>query len=216
MTNLTKAVVESLLNYDPETGLFTWRVDRPPRGKAGQLAGYENGSGYIKISLGGKREYAHRLAVLLMTGTMPVKGEVVDHINGAKHDNRWSNIRVVTQRENGANAVYAKNVRQRDSGKWEARFGHVNLGRCDTREDARALAAAARRAAARVDPFAAREASAPVGTPIKKWSYSRSNFGGKTLNAVARENGVKQNELYRLVVYRGMPLAEAISTIKGR
>lgn len=95
---ITAGEARALLAYDPETGALTWRVDRPPRAKSGAAAGYDAGHGYRKVSIGGRRYYAHRIAVLLVTGDWPTG--VVDHLNGLRSDNRWCNLRVVTQREN--------------------------------------------------------------------------------------------------------------------
>jgi len=89
-----------LLNYDPETGLFRWKT-KSGRQAVGSIAGSKHNLGYISISINKKRYYAHRLAFLCMTGKFPEN--VVDHINGIKDDNRWSNLLACTQSKNMEN-----------------------------------------------------------------------------------------------------------------
>jgi hypothetical protein len=102
---LTQEELRRILDYNPDTGEFTWRectcglgdnVHR--RGKAGS----KNGQGYVLIKILGKLYPAHRLAFLYMTGNMPNK--MVDHINRKKDDNRWCNLREATPQQNAANA----------------------------------------------------------------------------------------------------------------
>ena len=85
MNDLTRDEVAALLTYDPETGVFRWKVDRGQRVKVGDIAGTEF-NGYRRIRIKGRAFKAHRLAFLLMTGAMP--SDQVDHINGQKDDNR--------------------------------------------------------------------------------------------------------------------------------
>ena len=90
--------MRDLINYDPETGILTWKV-RQGRAQAGQTAGTTRHDGYITIKVNGKKRYAHRLAWYLVTGSWP-KGEI-DHINHDTSDNRWENLRDVSKAENG-------------------------------------------------------------------------------------------------------------------
>lgn len=86
--------LKSLLDYDPETGVFTHR-ERPGRPRwnqtfAGKPAGGPTGSGdYCRIGLNGKRYLAHRLAWLYVYGELP---EEVGHTNGDRSDNRIANL----------------------------------------------------------------------------------------------------------------------------
>lgn len=91
---ISQALLKSQLSYDPDTGAFT-------RLKSGTKAGFDNGQGYVCISIEQAQYRAHRLAVLYMTGEWPVAE--VDHINGIRSDNRWENLRQVSGRENTQN-----------------------------------------------------------------------------------------------------------------
>lgn len=94
--------LRELLNYDPATGLFRWRVTRcNGKVKAGTVAGAVNNNGYVTIGIDGKTRSAHRLAFLYMEGAMPPAE--VDHINGDRADNRWCNLRHATRSQNQAN-----------------------------------------------------------------------------------------------------------------
>jgi hypothetical protein len=91
--NLTQTRVQELLHYDPETGVFTWKVNRRGTARAGSVAGRLHLTGYREIRIDRQRHKAHRLAWLYVHGEWP-DGQV-DHINGVRHDNRISNLRVV-------------------------------------------------------------------------------------------------------------------------
>lgn len=99
--------IADLLNYNPVSGIFTWIVNRCGKAKMGHRAGSLNGNGYVYITVMRKRFPAHRLAFLLMTGELPA-GEI-DHINRIRHDNRWSNLRRASSRENKMNAGISRN-----------------------------------------------------------------------------------------------------------
>lgn len=137
------AKLRECLSYDPETGAFTWLKSR-----GGRLAGTP--AGHIK-DFGGQRQYlmirfndrllmAHRLAYALMTGELAPR--MLDHRNCNSLDNRWSNLRPATPRQNAQNTRKRSDNRSGEkgvswcgfTGKWVARIRtpdgpYRNLGR---------------------------------------------------------------------------------------
>lgn len=99
---LTAEVLRSVLNYDPETGIFTWKIRPAFRTKIGSVAGYQMTKGYWMIGVKGTYYVAHRLAWLYVNGKWPA--DQIDHINGVKSDNRIVNLRQATNSQNHANA----------------------------------------------------------------------------------------------------------------
>jgi hypothetical protein len=97
----TQERLKKLLSYDPETGEFTRLLALCNKVKIGEAAGGKHHSGYVHIRVDGHKYMAHRLAFLYMKGEFP-KGDC-DHINGARDDNRWINLRDVTRSENRQN-----------------------------------------------------------------------------------------------------------------
>lgn len=89
--------LKELLDYDPETGLFSQKTPSRITTKAWTTTG----KGYIRIRIYGKQYRAHRLAWLYVNGYWP--SNYIDHINGIRSDNRISNLRDVTNRQNHQN-----------------------------------------------------------------------------------------------------------------
>lgn len=102
-TDLTAQRLRELLDYNPETGVFTWRVDvgRWGRIKAGTATGSPDAFGHLRIQVDGTLYYSHRLAWLYMTGTWPENE--VDHRDTVPHNNKWINLRDKTHRVNTEN-----------------------------------------------------------------------------------------------------------------
>lgn len=107
--------LRELFHYNPEVGVFIWRVDggRWGRIKAGTIAGCTDGSGYRVIGVDGRLYRAHRLAWLYVHGQWPVYD--IDHRNGDKSDNRLDNLRDATKFLNMQNLRRAK-VSNKSSG----------------------------------------------------------------------------------------------------
>lgn len=97
----TQDYLKYLFTYEPETGLFRWRVKHTYKVVIGRVAGGKNADGYIMIGFDKLTFYAHRLAHIYMTGSCPPK---VDHDDNVKWNNAWENIRPATTSENAINA----------------------------------------------------------------------------------------------------------------
>ena len=94
---------KELFDYDPDTGLLTWKV-RPgacSKVKIGDVAGSPHKDGYIRVTYKRKMYMGHRLAWLLTTKAWPLNQ--IDHINGIPDDNRLRNLREATRGENDQN-----------------------------------------------------------------------------------------------------------------
>lgn len=103
--DLIAAYCRAHYTYDPESGLVHNR-------KTGKSIGRIHHQGYITILIPALRcthhnIELHRIAYLLQVGTWPPAE--IDHRNGHRSDNAWTNLRPATRAQNAANA------KQRDS-----------------------------------------------------------------------------------------------------
>jgi hypothetical protein len=155
--SITAEYVRSILDYDSETGIFTWKRRPVSHFKNerymkywhtrcyGKPVEYKHGDGYLQLSIDGKQYLAHRIVFLIMTGDIPKE---IDHINNIKTDNRWENLRAVNRTQNNWNRYVRKDsssgikgvVFHPNSKKWRAqiRLGEKtkHIGLFHTKEEA--------------------------------------------------------------------------------
>lgn len=154
MNALTLEQVRELLDYDPNTGLLTWRKTRTGTARSGTVAGTPNLHGYVVVRIYKRHYQAHRLAWLLSTGAWPT--QMIDHIDGIRTNNRISNLRDVSRTTNLENRHRAQaNSRSGLLGvcqygnSWAANIRvkgkQLYLGRFDTPEAAHAAYLSAKR-----------------------------------------------------------------------
>lgn len=122
---LTQDFLNSILDYNPETGILTWK-NRPEdqfkskrdcmawnTQRAGKSAGCMDAHGYLIFAINNKLYKAHRIAWIMHHGFTPDK---VDHINGVRNDNRIVNLRDATDEQNARNMKLKKNNKSGVSG----------------------------------------------------------------------------------------------------
>lgn len=144
---ITQSRLRELLHYDPDTGAFRrlplpisrFKCLRDYNSWNARFCGREAGSDsvdgcrvYRQISIDGARYQAHRLAWLYIYGELP--NDQIDHIDGNGSNNRISNLRDVTNRENGRNQrLYTTNTSgvvgvsfYKSRGKWCAKISTIS------------------------------------------------------------------------------------------
>lgn len=142
---LTQERLKELLDYDPETGVFTRKKGVKGANK-GDIAGCLNKSvGYWMIGIDKENYRAHRLAFLFMEGYLPENQ--IDHIDRNRINNKWNNLREVSQSCNARNSNVASNNKSGVKGvcwdssrkKWRVEIKvprKINIGRFDNFIDA--------------------------------------------------------------------------------
>lgn len=127
---LTQERLKELLDYNPDTGIFSYIKSRGNQMIPGDTAGYVHEGGYVVLIIDGKKYRAHRLAFLYMDGDCLDGNIDVDHINRIRNDNRWLNLRKASRVENRRNSKINKNNtsgfkgvrwrKRKNGGTWEA------------------------------------------------------------------------------------------------
>lgn len=118
--DITHSRLKQLLDYDPETGVFTWLDDRNC-GVKHKVAGSLSNQGYITMSIDGNHYSAHRVAIFYMTGIWP---KIVDHINCIRNDNRYINLREIDHKTN---------IRNRAGPNRNGSIGMLGVSKCRNR-----------------------------------------------------------------------------------
>lgn len=117
--------LREILDYNPETGDFTWKIQLSSKTTIGKVAGSIKESGYIYIRINGQDYLAHKLAWFYMHG----EWIRIDHKNSHGSANWLSNLRPATSQENNRNSTVhfnsisgIKGVYQIPSGSYCARI----------------------------------------------------------------------------------------------
>ena len=139
-------VLDELLKYDPETGVFTWKKFRGNTAKAGSIVNNLTSSGYKMVCINGRQYQAHRIAYKMFYKCDP--DGILDHIDGDTTNNRIFNLRVASAKQNQGNSKMPchntsglKGVTwSKKSNKWAAQINKggnkIWLGVYDDKHDA--------------------------------------------------------------------------------
>jgi len=152
---VSAARVRSLLDYDPETGAFTWKHGArvPPRVRGKKAGSPSHTKGYVLIGVDGQIYLAHRLAWLHTYGRFP-KADL-DHRDRNPANNALSNLREASRSQNKVNVAKPasntsgiKGVSKSATGRgWVAHIRHnyrkIHLGTFAKKRDAAAAYSAA-------------------------------------------------------------------------
>lgn len=138
--------LKEVVSYDPNSGVFIWIKNTGKKRLIGERVGAKGKRGYLVTSIDKFQYTLHRLAWLYVYGEMPP--ECIDHINGDKIDNRISNLRLASKRQNAFNKGIMLSNKSgyigvsfcKQTGRWRSSIGidltARNLGRYDTKEEA--------------------------------------------------------------------------------
>lgn len=99
-SRLTAERLRELFDYDPLTGIFTYRV-ATLRKAVGSVAGSPHPGGYIQFTVDGRSYLAHRLAWLYVHGVWP--DPECDHEDTVRTHNWIANLRQATKSQNMQN-----------------------------------------------------------------------------------------------------------------
>ncbi len=102
---ISQSEIMRLVNYDPNTGIFSWASSRVGC-KKGEIVGNISPTGYVRIGLNRTSYLAHRIAWVYMTGKWPVYD--IDHIDGNPSNNKFENLRDVSTGTNVQNVKGAR------------------------------------------------------------------------------------------------------------
>jgi hypothetical protein len=100
---IDQVIAHHLFEY--KDGDLYWKNAQRPSFN-GKKAGYDNGSGYKKVSIDGKQYYSHRIIYLMQHGVMP---KLVDHIDGNPSNNAIENLRPANTSQNMMNSLKKQN-----------------------------------------------------------------------------------------------------------
>lgn len=138
--------LKQALKYDPQSGKLYWKSRGISKSWDTKWAGNEaftatSSTGYKCGRINGANYLAHRVIYKLVTGDEPIE---IDHIDGVRDNNCWSNLRSVPLEDNRRNSRRSKRNTSGHTGVryeperscWIARIRNNHLGCFSSVDDA--------------------------------------------------------------------------------
>lgn len=121
----TQKELKYLIHYDPEIGVVTRKVSTSSKARKGNIVGSLGKNGYLYVHIFGKQRLLHRLIWFYMEGYMPE--HQIDHIDRDPLNNKWNNLREVSQYCNMRNCgMYKRNTSGITGVSWDTLYKKWN------------------------------------------------------------------------------------------
>lgn len=128
---LCQEELKRVLSYCKDTGIFV-------SNSSGKQVGYISTKGknsYVRVKVFEKNYAAHRLAWLYEYGSMPEKPYLIDHIDRNGTNNKISNLRLATNKQNQENRGLGSNNTSgflgvswhKQKSMWQAKIKHNGI-----------------------------------------------------------------------------------------
>jgi len=118
---ISQEQANNLFKY--EAGKLYWKNAVRPSFN-GKEAGYDNGSGYRKVTINNNQFYVHRIIYLMHHGNCP---DIIDHADRNPRNNNIENLRKADRSKNGMNS---KPFKESKTGYRNVAFNHKSNKFC--------------------------------------------------------------------------------------
>lgn len=148
MLEITQKELKTWFDYDPNTGILTWKSKPTPKGRvvigapAGALKAGTHGN-YLHTQILGYRTGNHRIIWCWMTGVWP---DEIDHLDRDGLNNRWNNLedkgksRNMLNRSRSHQCRHLRGATPRKNGKWVSQIGfegkNIHIGTFGSEQEA--------------------------------------------------------------------------------
>jgi hypothetical protein len=140
---INQKTVQDLFNYDPKTGVFTWKTAMSRKTPIGTVAGFLKDDGYWSIGFNWKQFRADKLAWLYVYGEYPMTQVI--HIDGNTANSAIDNLTLEKSKQQiekeAISFTYLATKKGGVTRKWMAHIEQagkmVCLGAFETKRDAK-------------------------------------------------------------------------------